>query len=252
MSPRFGLLGVLVALTACNDSTDPGTPPAFAILPTEQWSGGTVTVRSQAFATGNPVVEAEGAALTVARVDDTTITVTLPQRGSGTVALSLARPQGDLAIGSVSVYGFASAATVPTGMVGQLFTARLGGAPMVFGSSPGGSPAEYVLTGINLAAGTAITYDSLINPGGPYGPSVSYVPGEFIVVPGRGGTPFTTELEAWGILPPAFPVQHPGGRHLGLSGVGLLHGVGLGGIHLTRWTAVHGVGQLGRLRHPGV
>lgn len=102
---RFTRAIVVVALLGCNESMMPSQPPSFTVTPIAQWSGGTVTVQSAGFSGPVlPVLYAEGSALVVSRIDDTTLTVHLPVVPSGSLVLSRHASGKDTA-GVVLVFG---------------------------------------------------------------------------------------------------------------------------------------------------
>jgi hypothetical protein len=84
---RLIVLAVLAA--ACSDSTSSEPRHSYSVIPASQWSGGTVTVRFSAFSGANlPGVYAGASALTVTRVDDTTLSIRLPVVATGDLALT--------------------------------------------------------------------------------------------------------------------------------------------------------------------
>ena len=76
-------------LTGCS-SSEP-SPPSFTINPTQQWSGGILTIRSDLFqGQGSlPAVTAAGIAMTLSRVDDSTVMATLPMLSSQTATVEV-------------------------------------------------------------------------------------------------------------------------------------------------------------------
>ena len=126
------LPATLAVALACNDSIDPGAPPTFTITPAAQWSGGTVEVRSQSLAgTGTlPVFTVAGAQLAAVRLDDSTVSVTLPMLASGTVTLARAGLQPE-SVGVVQVAGLHNAREVP-GTLGFEPLVPEGVSPLVF------------------------------------------------------------------------------------------------------------------------
>jgi hypothetical protein len=103
-------MAVLLAasLSACNDpptGLPPGTP---SLTPTRQWSGGTVQVQGELFASGprNFTISARDSTLDWDRVDDSTIVITLPDMASDTLTLTYHSSQGQLDLGTIEVAGF--------------------------------------------------------------------------------------------------------------------------------------------------
>jgi DNA-binding beta-propeller fold protein YncE len=122
-------LGVALA---CNDSTDPGNPPTFTITPTAQWSGGDVEVSSQSLTGtgGLPQFTIAGSPLAAVRLDDSTVSVTLPVLASGTVTLTRAGLHPE-SVGVVQVAGLHYAREVP-GTLGFEPLVPEGVSPLVF------------------------------------------------------------------------------------------------------------------------
>ena len=112
MRRASGRLAVLVGLAvACGD--DPAAPPGpdevlAVISPAAQWSGGTVTLewpwlegRSEL-----PVFLAEDSVLAAERLDDTTVTLTLPYLPTGPAIISAVHEEEEIPLGSVALYGY--------------------------------------------------------------------------------------------------------------------------------------------------
>jgi hypothetical protein len=187
------ILPIAVTLLACGGGTEPGPDPSFTLLPTEQWSGGVVTVRSGFFGSTLPVVRAGTEVLTVARIDDTTIAVTLPVGPSGALALSYGgagRP-----LGTVQRFGVRSTRLVP-GALGFEPLVPEGVSPLVFVAE--------VLGGGSLAVLDPATHQVTTHTGvGPvqsgFGVLPSYQPNRFVLRDSTGA------LGVWQLFPaPAF------------------------------------------------
>ncbi len=108
---RFAVCAVLaLGLAGCENSSDPGPtpPPEFAVSPAAQWAGGTILVRSQFFAglDSLPAITAAGIEMVTARMDDSTVSATLPSLPSQTVAIEVVDATTDYLVDSVGVVGF--------------------------------------------------------------------------------------------------------------------------------------------------
>ena len=99
-----------LALAGCEDSADPvPTPlPEFAISPTAQWAGGTVLVRSHFFEglDSLPPVTAAGVAMVTVRVDDSTVSATLPSIPTQSALIEVIDGVTTYPVGSVGIVGF--------------------------------------------------------------------------------------------------------------------------------------------------
>lgn len=157
----------LLLVAACSDPTQPFPQASFSVSPATQWSGGVVAVRSVYFVgrTPLPVMLAAGETLSVARVDDSTIAVTMPWMRTGIVSVSVARDGGQDSVAAVQLYGFREKRTTAPGLAGELLVADSSGYPMVLGNTDA-PVAQYAPIGrINLVSGAGITLT------GVYGPS---------------------------------------------------------------------------------
>lgn len=193
---RYRIVSGLALTLACGDSTDPGSPPAFTILPAEQWSGGWVEIRSSSFRGVLPVVTAAGDTLTVARADDFTVTVNLPEASSGPIALYREGSSRD-SLGVVQIFGMRNARLVP-GTLGYEPLVPSGITPLVFvAESLPTAGAELAL--LNPAT-DQLTYLSGIGPvQTAFGVMPSFQANRFVVRDSAG------ELGVWHLFPsPAF------------------------------------------------
>lgn len=127
---RRWLLCVLALAAACGDSTSPRVTPTFTITPSTQWSAGTLVVRSASFGGTLPTVTGAGDTLDVTRIDDSTLSVVLPEGPSGAVSLFREGATRD-AIGIVQVHGLRNARLVP-GALGYEPLVPAGVVPPVF------------------------------------------------------------------------------------------------------------------------
>jgi hypothetical protein len=108
MRSTFPASILLAAVLAGCSSSEPN-PPSFAVSPSQQWSGGTLTVRSSLFSGGAalPTVTAAGVVMAVARVNDTTITATLPSDlPTQSAPITIVVGSKHYEVGPVDVIGF--------------------------------------------------------------------------------------------------------------------------------------------------
>jgi hypothetical protein len=196
---RFPLRPVLVlGVLGCNNATDPGQPPVFAVTPAAQWSGGTITVRSEFFVgrTTLPPVTIGNDTLSLLRVDDTTVTTVLPLGPSGSLTVMLQRQAGAQAIGTVARVGFRESVPLPQPIIGELYKQTIAGNPTVFGLLPAVTNWAGEIASVNLAAGTGRTYGGLLGPSDfYYGMSPTGTPGQFVV------RTAALEVETWNLEP---------------------------------------------------
>lgn len=186
MTPRAVLRASVAAFAldiACADSSSPGSPPTVTVSPDAQWSGGTVTLRSDFFIGRNtlPQIIADAATLTPIRADDSTVTFTLPRGPSGRVILGLAHDGRLDSIGSVERIGFREKRSLIPALAGELLVADSADHPMVIGNTDGG--VQYVPLGrIDLVTGVGKTFTSVLGPSNvQYGLSPSTPDGTFAV-----------------------------------------------------------------------
>jgi hypothetical protein len=205
---RYRSIGWLGLLLACGDATDLVPPPTFLIVPAVQWSGGAVEIRSATFRRALPVVTTGGDSLVVARINDSTVAVTLPEGPSGSITLY--RKGGSReALGEVQLVGLRSARVVP-GTLGFEPLVPTGVVPLVFVAESLGT------AGTDLAIlDPATDQVSFLSGVGPvqtaFGVMPSYQENRFMV---RGST---GQLGVWRLFPtPAFEyssqVQNLGSR----------------------------------------
>jgi hypothetical protein len=105
-------LGVL----GCSDNAAPAPPPTYSLSPAQQWSGGTVQVRSASFhqPAALPVITSGTDTLVAFRVDDSTLAVTLPQGPSGAIALVASAGGSQYNLGGVQRYGLRGRGNIGT------------------------------------------------------------------------------------------------------------------------------------------
>jgi hypothetical protein len=193
---RRWLLCVLALAAACGDSTSPRVTPTFTITPSAQWSAGVVVLRSESFRGALPTVTGAGDTLDATRIDDSTVSVVLPESPSGAVSLFREGATRD-AIGTVQVFGLRNARLVP-GTLGYEPLVPAGVFPLVF-------VAESMATaGQDLAvfdpATDQVSYLSGIGPvQSAFGVMPSYQPNRFVV------RDSADQLGVWHLFPtPAF------------------------------------------------
>ncbi len=201
MRRRLSPLCVGVALVACEQ---PNVPPArfdFAISPDRQWSGGIVTLRS-AFFSGRdslPLVLAGADTARLTRIDDSTVTFTLPVGPSGGVELALVNRQGTEELGAVDRVGQSGRVDLtPAPQVGLVATTR-GTNPMFVGAAAG--PAGYEVVEVDPVTATAHLRPGLRTPGGYYGVGITYRPDRFLL------RDSTDTLKVWQLWPTPQPVS---------------------------------------------
>jgi hypothetical protein len=117
MTRRLQSIVLLLLGSACADGTSPPSYPPGGVSPAAQWSGGTITAHSAGF-TGQalPALYAAGTALSVTRVDDTTLSVRLPVAPSGDLLISRSASGHD-SVSVVQIVGLDRSRSV-TGMLG--------------------------------------------------------------------------------------------------------------------------------------
>lgn len=192
-------------VAACSDPVDPGPPPAFSRTPAAQWSGGSLTLRSPFLVglTSLPIITAAADTLTLSRVDDSTVTTTLPEGPSGSVTLRLARGTRFDSVASVQRVGFREKRTALPALAGELLVADSGGHPLVYGNTD--APVEWgaPLGRIDLAAAAGQTVTGVRGPSNVvYGLSPSLPVGTFVV------RDATDSVKLFRLLPPpAAPVR---------------------------------------------
>jgi hypothetical protein len=193
-----------LALAACNDATEPAQPlPTYSVVPQSQWSGGRIFIRSSSFmgqATLPTIVSPPAETIAVARVDDSTLSATVPLGPSGSLTLYALRGKDTLQVGGVRRYGLHEVRTLPQPLFGELTVQTVAGDPVVFGAV---LPNQF-LAFVDLATDQGTVVDSLTSPGlANYGMSPTEVPGVFIVANPR----HANQVERWQLLPTVQPLD---------------------------------------------
>ncbi|HET7024281.1 MAG TPA: hypothetical protein VFI39_03645 [Gemmatimonadales bacterium] len=184
-------LSVVFALTwlgvgaGCSspDATGPSviTTSDFTLTPSQQWAGGSVEVRSVAFThlvDGQYRILAGADTLTVTRLDDSTVAVAPPDRGTRTVGFSIVGGNTAALLGSVQFVGFAGV-NAPDAQFGgnyEAWPAGTIGATGVLGwVNDSGTGYSGTVATLDLRTGHVTTYSGL-GYHGSYGPAPSYLP----------------------------------------------------------------------------
>lgn len=100
---------VVAGLLACSDASEPTPPPPeFSVSPAQQWAGGTVLVRSRFFSglDSLPSVTAAGVEMLTTRVNDSTVSATLPSIPTQTAVVEVLDGATTYLVDSVRIVGF--------------------------------------------------------------------------------------------------------------------------------------------------
>lgn len=129
-----------------------------------------------------PTILAAAETLTAVRADDSTLSVTLPRRASGTVAVSVAHDGRIDSVAAVQLFGFANKRTLAPGLAGELLIQDSGGHPVVLGNTDA-AVVQYAPIGrIDLVTGSGVTLTSVVGPSAvQYGLAPSTPDGAFAV-----------------------------------------------------------------------
>ena len=124
---------MLLAAVLAGCSSEP-SPPTFVVSPSQQWSGGELTIRSDAFRGRNfpPGITAGGIFMGVFLVNDTTVVAYLPPGlPTGSVPLVLHDGSSTFELGSVDVFGFRARTQASPGFLWEpLIHTAANGAPV--------------------------------------------------------------------------------------------------------------------------
>jgi hypothetical protein len=154
-----------VVAAACSDPSEPPLP-AFSVSPRTQWSGGAIRVRSPYFASRAqaPIVVAGVDTLVLARLDDSTVTTTLPRGPTGPVTLSIARGARRDSLGSVQRVGFREKRVLTPGLMGEVMIVDSAGHPWVVANTTTSAPQYAPLGHIDLVTGAGQMFTSVLGP----------------------------------------------------------------------------------------
>jgi hypothetical protein len=180
-STRAALIATLLA-AGCSDSVHPPLP-SFTIAPANQWSGGTITIRSSYFANRavTPVIVAAAETLALSPIDDSTARTQLPQGPSEPVAFLLARGKARDSLGTVNRVGFSARRTIQPALYGELLATDSAGDPRVFGGTFTGTFNREPIVRLNVVAGQSRILTLRQPSNTQYGMAPSVIPGAFTV-----------------------------------------------------------------------
>ena len=184
---RFVACTVLAfVLAGCEDSTDPDPtpPPECAVSPAAQWAGGTVLVRSQFFdgLDSLPPVTAAGIAMVTVRVDDSTVSATLPSIPTQTAAVEVVDGTTHYLVDSVGVVGFRKKTTATPMAIGNpVLLLTLSGPVGIAGIYPGVSPGAIGIVNLREARNDVVLGLRPLQAGMLRGVGATYKPGTFIL-----------------------------------------------------------------------
>lgn len=167
-----------VGLLGCTDNAAPGPAPTFSMTPAQQWSGGTVEVRSEFFRglSPLPVVVSGTDTVAAARINDTTLALMVPAGPSGMLAFATFQGMTPYDLGSVQRFGLNARGNIGVALQAHLLAADLPGGPTLLGVPP----AKYNLRTVDLRSGQVLEYDLLFPPF--WGATLSDQPGLFALV----------------------------------------------------------------------
>lgn len=153
---RLAAFAILSA-AACGDPAAPGPPPTFTSSPAAQWSGGSLTLRSAYLVglTPLPIIRAAAETLALTRLNDSTVTTTLPLGSSGPVPLFLVRGTRVDSLGTVQRVGLREKRTVTPALYGELLATDSAGVPMVLGGSFTGTGNREPVVRLDVVPGQA-------------------------------------------------------------------------------------------------
>lgn len=218
---RFAACAVLaLVLAGCEDSSDPGPtpPPEFAVSPAAQWAGGTILVRSQFFAglDSLPPVTAAGIEMVTVRVDDSTVSATLPSLPTQAAAVEVIDDTTHYLVDSVGIVGFRRKTTATPMAIGNPVLLLTPSGPVgIAGIYPGSPPGAIGIVNLREARTDVAFGVRPLDAGMLRGVGATYKPGTFILWDSAGIT------GEWQLLPTlAFidtvptAVQNPSNRNV--------------------------------------
>lgn len=177
-------LALLLTLAACSDSSEPAAPPPeFVVSPASQWAGGTVLVRSPFFdgLDSLPTITAAGIEMVTARIDDSTLSVTLPTLPTQTAAIEVIDGTTSYLVDSMGIVGYRGRTDASPAAMGNPVVVATPGGPIGIGvlnpQPPGGA---IVLVDLALAQAEVVTGVGPVNEWWR-GVGVTYDPARFIL-----------------------------------------------------------------------
>jgi hypothetical protein len=174
-------------LAACSDPAEPALP-GFSVTPATQWSGGTLTIRSQYFVdySGTLIIVAGSDTLALLSLtNDSTLVAQLAPGPSGPVTLTLVRGTRRDSLATIERVGFSGKRTVTPALYGELLATDSVGTPFVLGGSFTGTANREPIVRLRVVPGTSQVLTLRQPSNTQYGLAPSIVPGAFTV---RDGT----------------------------------------------------------------
>lgn len=174
---RFAAAGLLLAALACNDQPAGPSDTTATLSPTRQWSGGTVTLQGalvREVQTGFTIT-AGSDTLPWTRLDDSTVSLQMPQGPSQTLDLQFRSPGYTGLLGQVDLAGFNSVTTADQYLGGELSSWPLTNPDKVLGVSQSQVATLDPNTG-HVTALPALHYGGLYMPGLSYRSGVLLLP----------------------------------------------------------------------------
>lgn len=164
---RFCQIALCVGFAACHDTpAGPHVVPVFHLIATSVWANSQLALTSSALSgAALPVVRIGGVTAAVTRVNDTTITATVPSH-IGMNDVTVMTGPDTVAVGSISVGGFDAVTSIP-GLMG-VESLLPGQANTVIGNGDTG------LAIVNVGTGAMTTYaESVGSANCSWGPAVT-------------------------------------------------------------------------------
>jgi hypothetical protein len=184
-------IGLLLAVVACSDATDPAGDSKFTVSPTTTWAGAELTIRSSRSidGQGTPDFTLDGVALATRSTEGGTWLVTVPTTASGQVVITAVLDGDSATLEPVTVRGFTGSHRFETGVQSNLLVWPGRGDGIVLTSD------ALNLLEVNATTNTITVHDSLMgNPGFSVGPTP--LDNAFVVWPADSTTP-----EIWSLSP---------------------------------------------------
>jgi len=223
---RFCRLGLLLGVLACHDSPDaPQVTPAFRLHGTSVWSGSQLQIMATGLGRGAvPKVLVGSVAVPVSRMNDTTLTLTVPAV-LGSVPVVAIAGRDTVNVGSITVAGFDRVTTVP-GLQGVVSPVA-GQVNTVIGNGDTG------LAIVNVETGAMTTYPKSVNSAEcNWGPGVTSNGDEFLFARMQSDSFFPCRAELWSTTPSLHVVDsNPGAPAADRITAGLASGRWVGTTH---------------------